>query len=58
MKKELTEFEKAMNDEIERRISVLEQEGYGDIKRFNRTDFIFVCIAVVVGLGIITLGLL
>ena len=58
MKKEISEFEKKMNTEIEKRIAQLETEGYGDVKPFNKADAFFVSVAVILGLGIILFGLI
>jgi hypothetical protein len=58
MKKEMSEFERAMNEEIEKRVSLLEQEEYEIVRPFNKTDWIFVGAAAVAGLGIILIGII
>jgi len=57
MQKEMTEFEKELNLEIDKRISQIEQEEYDLGKSFSKTNWVFVGIAVVFGLGLILMGI-
>ena len=57
MKKEISNYEKEMNQEIENRLSLLENENYDFGKPFNRWDWLFVGITVLAGLGIIIYGI-
>ncbi|MBU7005808.1 hypothetical protein [Phosphitispora fastidiosa] len=57
MAKEISDFEKAMNQEIENRISQLENEEYDLGKPFNKVDWFFVGVAIFVGAGMIIWGL-
>jgi len=56
MKKELSDYEREMNNEIEERLSILENKDYNFGKTFNKWDWVFVGVMVFVGLGIILYG--
>ena len=57
MNKEISDYEKEMDQEIENRLSLLENENYDFGKRFNKWDWIFVGITVLAGLGVIIYGI-
>ena len=56
MKKKLSEYEKEMNQEIENRLSLLDNENYDFGKVINSWDWFFVGIVVLTGLAIILYG--
>ena len=56
MKMGLSEYEKEMNQEIENRLSLLDNENYDFGKVINLWDWVFVGIVVLTGLGIILYG--
>lgn len=56
MKKELSDYEREMNNEIEKRLSILESKDYNFGKTFNKWNWVFVGVMILVGLGIILYG--
>ena len=56
-KKEMSDYERETELEIESRLSELEAEGYDYGKRFGKIDWIFVALAVLSGIGIIIMGM-
>ena len=56
MKRGLSEYEKEMNQEIENRLSLLDNENYDFGKVINLWDWVFVGIVVLTGLAIIVYG--
>ena len=56
MKKESTEYEKAMNQEIENRLSILDNENYDLGKIIDWRDWIFIGLSLLTGLFIILYG--
>lgn len=48
MKGSKLDYEKQLNNEIEKRLSIMEKSDYVFAKRFNRKDYIFTLIIIVI----------